>query len=729
LKRSKLTLVFLVLLLAGEIAFIPFHARVEASSQPALICRKTETVEVTYAPDGKVLSKMVSVRFEIYNNGSLPAVVDVVDRVRCLNASTFTTLYGTPKCDSIETFGNLTRLVWRNVEIDAGESLRFYYMAETFREIPVSVNVKLYINDKVAEVKEARGFYSASANLSDTIMVEVTLRNVQHPLFVSNRTVMPMLMCTVAIPFQNDYFSGLRTEPKANSTSFMSNRILPTWMLFLEDDKPRTVRASASIIKMSEWGEVPLEPVTIQISSAPEMLKAYLKGMIQNLEVQMGLMENFTQVLGELNQSTYCMYNSLRDIAETLQENSTEMLNSLLSFLNYTRLNLELANSTLAFSQSLLLNANSSLTFFMQDPDAAVFLSSHQNLSMLLLHAVGNLTMAYYTIDFVRNGNATVPGLNDLCQQISMLMEELDEAENATEQLVYGLYALADGLYALSNMTGQLGKDIEKGVWELEKEKSALNDAIFILKSKLFAPLDLEVKPSSFQLEWQLKVENTSAQILALNFSNNAEINLTVIGIKLVIHSSIQSKLKFEINLGQDWLLVDDLESLGIEYDKDSQTVYLWPTAVVEPNSSANVLTDWAGRQVRISLENGTITGIDASLDIAASGNLTLESCESQYLCSFNQPHIIVQNITWTPSTPPPKPTEKTLLETIVELLQRPETITALTATIIILALIAVITRKRKRKSSKTKVGEVDTSEILEEIEALERKLQNKQNQ
>ncbi|MCD6241411.1 hypothetical protein J7K27_07870, partial [Candidatus Bathyarchaeota archaeon] len=166
-----------------------------------------------------------------------------------------------------------------------------------------------------------------------------------------------------------------------------------------------------------------------------------------------------------------------------------------------------------------------------------------------------------------------------------------------------------------------------------------------------------------------------------------------------------------------------------IEYDKDSQTVYLWPTAVVEPNSSANVLTDWAGRQVRISLENGTITGIDASLDIAASGNLTLESCESQYLCSFNQPHIIVQNITWTPSTPPPKPTEKTLLETIVELLQRPETITALTATIIILALIAIITRKRKRKSSKTKVGEVDTSEILEEIEALERKLQNKQNQ
>ncbi|MEM3640755.1 MAG: hypothetical protein QXH37_02370, partial [Candidatus Bathyarchaeia archaeon] len=461
MRKLKLTTIFLMLLLSVEIAFIPFQTKVEASSQPPLIYRKMESIEVTYAPDGKVLSKIVSVSFEIHNNGSSPAVVDVIDRVRCLNVSTFTTLYGTPKCESIETFGNLTRLIWRNIELDAGESLRFYYSAETFRDIPVSVDVKLYVNGKAAEIKETGGFYTASANLSDIITVKVTLKNVQHPLLVSNRTVTPMIMCTVAIPFQNDYFSGLRTEPKANSTSFVSNRIIPAWMLLLADSEPRTVEASASIIKMSEWGEAPLEPITIQISSALEMLEAYFKGIIQNLEVQMGLMENFTQILGNLSQNTHYMYGSLQGAAKTLQENSTEIFNSLLIFLNITKLNLESADNMLALSQSLLYNANLSLISFMQDPEAAAFLQSHPNLSMLLIHASGNFTIAYNIIDFVRKGNSTVPGLNKLCQQMDLLIEELESASNATKRLVDGLYSLTDGLHALSNMTGELSKSLE----------------------------------------------------------------------------------------------------------------------------------------------------------------------------------------------------------------------------------------------------------------------------
>ena len=728
MKRITSLLIFVMLLLLMiEPISIKLNVKADNSSPPHLICRKVEFIEATYSPNGKLLSKRVSVRFEIYNNGSSPLVVDVIDRVRCINTSTFTTLYGTPKYDNIENFGNLTRITWKNIKINASKSLRFYYTAETFRKIPVSVNSTLYINDVKANVTGIRGFYTVSANISDTLTFELTLQNTLTPLYISNnKTLVQPLMCTVTVAFQNDYFSGVRSEPKANSTSFMGNKIMPTWILFLED-KPRTVKASASIIEMSEWGEVPLEPISVQITSAPEMLETYIKSMTKNLELQSNLMQNFTQVFGDLSQSTFQMYSGLQEIADSLQKNSTQMFNMLINFLNYTKLALQSANNILALSQSLIRNANSSLIIFMNNPNVTQLLLSNSTLKNLLYYTVGNMTAAYNMIDLARNGNSTVPGLLQICNQIDNLISQLDSANNATEQVVEGLYSLADGLYSLSNMTGQTKEELEKSLEELEAEKADLEDVLLTFNSKSLIPLDVEVKSPEFQPKWQIESNNTASQILSLNFTNNANVNLTVVGVALSFKSSTSSRLKFEVNLNGSWETVENPAYLGLEYNAENQTVYLWPMLTVAPNSTENVLVDWAGRPLRIIVENGNLTEVHWNLDIAVSyTNLTIESSESQFLCSFNQPHIIVQNITWTPSQPPPSPPpEKGPMELLIEFLQKPEVAATIIVAVAAIIFIAILIRRSRKRPSKIKLQKEDASKLLKEIEKLEKELSN----
>ena len=142
-----------------------------------LFSRKNELTEVKYTPMGDLISKVTQVWFELYNNGSQPATVSIVDRVDSINASTLNMLYGTPKPDGLENFGNLTRILWENVRINASSSIKYQYLAESRKKIPVILNETLLVNGKPANITQTRNLYIVKANISDTIDFQITVKN------------------------------------------------------------------------------------------------------------------------------------------------------------------------------------------------------------------------------------------------------------------------------------------------------------------------------------------------------------------------------------------------------------------------------------------------------------------------------------------------------------------------------------------------------------------------
>ena len=314
----------------------------------SIVCRKTEFIDVQYSPNGTLLSKRVSVDIEVYNNHSSPVVVDVIDRARCINTSTLSTLYDTPNFTRIEKFGNITKIIWENVSVNASKSIHYYYTAETFRKIPLTFNSTVYINGKKANITSSNGFFFVKANFSDTITLKLNITNIQENLFVNeNFSVVPPLMCTISAAFSKDYFSGVESKPDANSTSFIGDKTVLTWILFL-DENPAALEASASVVDVGDWGEAQLNPITIQISSSTEMLRTYFKKMQENLKYTLDLMEY------------------------------------------------------LVFSQDCIFHANSSLTQFLTDPQIMAVFAERPDLAQLINYTIANISIAYGIIEKLR---------------------------------------------------------------------------------------------------------------------------------------------------------------------------------------------------------------------------------------------------------------------------------------------------------------------------------------
>lgn len=285
-----------------------------------VVCRKTELWEVKYSPTGKLLEKSVYVRFEIYNNGSFPVRLRIVDRLELINSSTLSVLYGTPTPTFMESFGNISRIVWENVTLEAGKTVRYHYTAESLRSSPISVNMTLLVNGKKAKVTEAELIYFTKANLSDTVSFKLTLQNNLQPLYVAdNRTAIQPLFCTVSLALSNDYFSGIKTSPKVNSTSTLADKTVITWITFLGNNS-KTVEASADVIDVGSWGEVVIDPIVIQVSSSSETLKTYFENMVNSLNFSIELMENFISNSDRLSNQTHQIAKALEEIASKIEQ-------------------------------------------------------------------------------------------------------------------------------------------------------------------------------------------------------------------------------------------------------------------------------------------------------------------------------------------------------------------------------------------------------------------------
>jgi len=299
---KRIASIIIILILFSTISLSPAQM-VQGSTlqdmnnqEPNLLVNKNELIEAKYSPLGDLSSKVVRNWFEIYNNSSQSSTVDIIDRIDSINASTLSMLYGTPKPNEVKTFGSLTHVVWKGVTIGPGVRIKYQYLAESLKEIPVKVDEKILINGEPAEIKRLGELYTINANVSDVITLQFILNNTAQKLYTNKGEVLPPVTCIVSATLSEDNFSNLKTEPETNSTSVIAGKSVMTWYVFLEESQVNFT-ISAKVSKVGPWGEVAIDPISIQIPSDTSLLEEQLERAIDNIDASIEMMEDFMEAI------------------------------------------------------------------------------------------------------------------------------------------------------------------------------------------------------------------------------------------------------------------------------------------------------------------------------------------------------------------------------------------------------------------------------------------------
>ena len=733
IKRLACFSVFFVLFFA---LFSPVIVRVSGgdvtNGSSRIICRRTELWEMQCAPNGRLLEKSVYVRFEVYNNGSSPVRIRIVDRIGYINVSTLSVLYGTLEPSKTENFGNITRIIWENVTVGARKTLRYHYTAESLKAPPVAVNMTLLVNGKPAEITETELIYFTHANISDTLSFQITLQNILKPLYIAeNRTAVQPLFCTVSVALSTNYFSGIKTSPKSNSTSTVADKTVMTWMTFLQNNS-HTLEASADIIETGPWGEVALDPISIQVSSSSETLETYFENMVSNLNFSIELMENFIASSKELSNQTRQMGEALEGIAQATQEmsgNTTLLVDSLM----LTASSIEMADDMLNESQTCLKRANETLV---------QFLDSHPEFTAQILPAVINLTSAYMLIDGVRKGyeydGIIVPGLSQIADALYNIAQNVSLTGTVMQNMTVQLNGLAEALHLISEEANQTKMELEPALNELKTEKASLEDTLLTFNSKVITPFNLEIQPQDETFPpLEIRSENITLEqlnsnlwaVTAINASNPTNHTQIVYCLSLQLKNETTNlEPKVEVYVNGEWQPTEK-SLLGLEYDQHNQILYLSPWKKLNASSNVNVLVDWAGRPLRIKVKSENEPTVDINVDYAEMLENVETEAEGRTNYMLVQPHLIIKNFTTPePPQPPPEPT-KSLFDAITEQLQKPET--WLVTTLILLSIIVCYRIIKARKERERRImreesavlEEMEVERLLKEVEKLEKRL------
>ena len=310
------------------------------SHAPLLTYKKDELIETKYSPSGELLSEVVMVKFEVYNNGPSPVHVCIRDRAECIDADTLTMLYGTPKPEMLEEFGNTTLITWDNVKIEAGSNIEYRYMAETWRMVPIDINETVYLNGNRSDLKKIGKIYTLNANVSDTLTFEVAIRNVGQPLYTGRKKVIPPILCTVTVMLSNDYFSDIVTHPEANSTSTIASASVTTWVMLLNDSV--NLSLSARIKDVSSWGEAPIEPIIIRLEPVPETMITEIEQREESLNDSIKALSDYAEMLDELSRYIDQMAGAMSGMVKTLRQigaslrGASDALNNALTYIDQT---------------------------------------------------------------------------------------------------------------------------------------------------------------------------------------------------------------------------------------------------------------------------------------------------------------------------------------------------------------------------------------------------------
>ncbi|MCP8308436.1 MAG: hypothetical protein H3Z54_07045 [archaeon] len=320
---KSIALIIVLMILFSTISLAPAQI-VQGSSlqdnnnvEPNLLVKKNELIEAKYSPIGDLTSKVTETWFEIYNNSSQSSTVDIIDRIDSVNASTLSMLYGTPKPTKLETFGSLTLAIWEGVTVEPGSRVKYQYLADSLKEIPVKVDEKILINGEPAEIKRLGELYTIDANVSDIINVQIMLNNTAQKLYTNKGEVLPPITCIVSASLSEDDFSNLKTEPETNSTSVIAGKSVMTWYVFLEESLVNFT-ISAKISKVGPWGEVVIDPISIQMPSDSSLLEKQLERAIDSLDASIEIMEDFMEAMYGFSNAFGSISSVIRQIANAI---------------------------------------------------------------------------------------------------------------------------------------------------------------------------------------------------------------------------------------------------------------------------------------------------------------------------------------------------------------------------------------------------------------------------
>ncbi len=629
--------------------------------EPKLLVKKSEVIEAKYSPLGNLTSKVISTSFEIYNNSSQSFTVDIIDRIDSINASTLNMLYGTPNPNEIKTFGSLTQIIWKSVTIGPNVRIKYQYLADSLKEIPVKVDEKILINGEPAKMKKLGELYTIDANVSDTITLQFTLNNTAQELYTNKGNVLPPVASIFTATLSEDNFSNLKTEPDTNSTSVIAGKSVMTWYVFLEESQVNFT-ISARVSKVGPWGEVVIDPVSIQIPSDTSLIEMQLERAIDNIDTMIGMMENFTNAMSGFS-------GAFGGISSVLKQ---------------------MANAIDGVEQYLI---------------------------------------------SLSNMNPPISGA-------------LSPAIKSLDQIKQGLYKLAGSLASASSSTQQSVKELKDPIMDLKGEKEDLEDTILALNYGRNKPYDLEVKNSEnsqnseIQFDiWKGYTEN-SWMIMRADITNSENYSKMVNGlsIQMKANGELIQPTRIEVLVSpviKGWQYpakwqafnLTELKQIGLEYDSESSTLYLWSMKRVNASSSENLLVDWLNRPLRIIVESNTKPEVFYNLDIAdLPDDVKIESTESQSVYSIAQPHLLIQNVTWV-QPPPPLPPHKDWFTIIVEFLQKPEVqlliIISLSAIVLVSGIYIMRRRFVRRKAIAPEGMTID--ELIKEIEDMKKKLKGEE--
>ena len=281
--RKLCALTILIFVLTSQITLLSQASNtIPDNQEPPLVYDKNQYIEVVYSPLGEILSEVVKVEIEIYNNSSSQALFYLKDRIESINLNTLKMLYGTPIPTSIETFGNITIITWNDLTIEADETIVYEYIAEMYQSIPIDIDENVYVNGNMAKLNQLGNIFTFNAEVSDTVVFEINLTNIGQPLYAKGKSITPEVSSTITYSLSDDYFSNIVTTPEANSTSSINDVSSFVWLISLNDSV--VLNISTEIGEISSWGEAPVEPFTIQLTSTPESVETRLEDLIDNLE-------------------------------------------------------------------------------------------------------------------------------------------------------------------------------------------------------------------------------------------------------------------------------------------------------------------------------------------------------------------------------------------------------------------------------------------------------------
>jgi ABC-type transporter Mla subunit MlaD len=295
--KKKLATVFLILSLVCIPLEVTQGVGAILEDGSSVNIKKTELMRITYNPENQITSQTAEVSLDVTNNGTSRATFDLVDRAEKVNASTLITLQGTPNPDFVGDLGYITLVRWNNVSAEAGSTLKFDYYVRTWKNPPIDVRQTWYLNNAIANFTNTRGIYFVSANVSDVITFSLSIQNALKPLFwdENDDLVFQPVPYLFLVSFSSTLFSDIRTEPPANSSSLFAGDWYFNWFGFLSDDKVTTLKISARIASTDSWGQVQVNPITVQTSSDVSSFTGQLNSTITELNSSRNASDSLSQ--------------------------------------------------------------------------------------------------------------------------------------------------------------------------------------------------------------------------------------------------------------------------------------------------------------------------------------------------------------------------------------------------------------------------------------------------